>query len=63
MLKDGDGGVFGTAGVYFAESEYEWDGITRGGVTYSRKLYYFRKCRIPMNSVVSVGPPLLCKFS
>ena len=34
MVVDGDGGIFGTAGTFMAESEFEWDGITRGGHTY-----------------------------
>ena len=34
MIVDGDGGIFGTAGTFMAESEFEWDGITRGGHTY-----------------------------
>merc|ERR1711892_1253199 len=35
IVRDGDGGIFGQAGTFLAESEYEWDGVTRGDVTYS----------------------------
>jgi len=35
IVHDGDGGIFGTAGTFFAEAEYEWDGVERNGATYS----------------------------
>ena len=35
IISDGDGGVLGSAGTLIAESEYEWDGVERDGVTYA----------------------------
>ena len=36
------------SGTFFAESEYEWDGQTRGGVTYKNKADGLGNYRIPM---------------
>ena len=47
IVQDMDGGMFGTAGTYLAESEFEWDGQTRGGVTYTSPRDGLGDYRIP----------------
>ena len=47
MIVDNDGGIFGEAGTLVGESEYEWDGQTRGGVRYKDPTDGLGDFRIP----------------